>query len=409
MKRLCHLLFLLLLVTSTGLYAEIFFSERGFYIDLPEGFEFSQGDGKNSFSFISLDGNLALDIYISDDSGHKSADAELRDIARQLGSTVNPSLFTYAGRGAALGEVIWGTGTNRIRGIIFYLEPEANTPEGYELAILVYTRSEIWQEYSEIALSALDGFSAGEASLSAPGPVGTKLRQESAPLKKETKSISFGTAAFKIEYSPEEAEIAQELTEREYRVLYPYGAIPELTEAAMARFYRMVQRDSAPSLMELAYTLSMLWTDGSWKGDELFPKLGAGVRPQTGPRFGTAADSRGYAQALLKWTQGWQYERSIYGSDLVNPLSAAMEGRGDCDSRALVIITILGYDAIDAILMVSLEHQHALVAVDVPGPGARFPFEKKAWLVGETTANVDIGLIDSAQADPADWFGVSFP
>ena len=115
------------------------------------------------------------------------------------------------------------------------------------------------------------------------------------------------------------------------------------------------------------------------------------------------------AEALLSWVQGFRYERDPKGSDVVNPISAAFERRGDCDSRALVMSILLRRENIDSILMISLEHGHALAAVDAPGPGARFPFNDRNWLVAETTAKVGIGLVDAAQADPASWIGIEFP
>ncbi len=70
---------------------------------------------------------------------------------------------------------------------------------------------------------------------------------------------------------------------------------------------------------------------------------------------------------------------------------------------------LLRREDIDAIMMVSLKHEHALAGIDAPGTGARFPFQDKRWLVAETTAKVGIGMIDAGQADPADWIGVAFP
>jgi hypothetical protein len=75
----------------------------------------------------------------------------------------------------------------------------------------------------------------------------------------------------------------------------------------------------------------------------------------------------------------------------------------------MLMSILLRRENIDSILMISLKHEHALAAVDAPGVGARYAFDGKQWLVAETTARVDIGRIDAAQADPADWMGVEFP
>jgi hypothetical protein len=63
---------------------------------------------------------------------------------------------------------------------------------------------------------------------------------------------------------------------------------------------------------------------------------------------------------------------------------------------------------IESVLMVSPRFAHSIVGIDVDGPGARFSFNQKAYLVAETTAEVDLGLIDAAMADPAGWIGIDF-
>jgi hypothetical protein len=49
-----------------------------------------------------------------------------------------------------------------------------------------------------------------------------------------------------------------------------------------------------------------------------------------------------------------------------------------------------------------------MAALDMPGPGARFTYEGKAYLVAEMTEKVNIGLIAKNMADPAFWVPVAF-
>lgn len=404
--------------------ADELYSERGFFIDLPEGFAFTEGDGASSFAFESPDGVLIVNILVYDAARHASARAGAEDLIKRLSAKASPSLYAYAGREAALSELSWGSSASATKGILFFLEnaapapvvpptpaasaAPATLPAPYEVAVLAYAPSSMWENYRDLALSVVDGFSADASMRAAPGPIGAQARAALGAAKPTETRIAFGSASVIASYDKREAAVAQETVEREYRVLLPYGAIPELTQAAVARFYRMSYRDSAPSLRQLSILLSKAWDSGLWAGLSAFKPIDQASADEP-PRYGPPADPRGYAQALLSWTQGWTYERSPEGSDVVNPLSAAMEGRGDCDSRAMVMNILLRYEAIDSILMVSLQAQHALVAVDAPGVGARYAFAEKSWLVGETTARVDLGRIDSAQSDPALWFGVAFP
>jgi hypothetical protein len=104
--------------------------------------------------------------------------------------------------------------------------------------------------------------------------------------------------------------------------------------------------------------------------------------------------------------QDFLYERDPSGLDFVPPLAAAFGRRGDCDSRALVMAAILEASGLDCVLMLSREYSHAMLAVDVPGGGQRFPFQGKEYLVAETTAKVGLGMIDSSQTDLSKWLGV---
>jgi hypothetical protein len=96
------------------------------------------------------------------------------------------------------------------------------------------------------------------------------------------------------------------------------------------------------------------------------------------------------------------------GSDFVNLVSAVTQGRGDCDSRAMLWALILAQADIPAAIMVSREHSHAMGLADIAGTGARFEAEGIKWLVAETTAKVDIGLIGQNVSDIESWLGVIF-
>jgi hypothetical protein len=96
------------------------------------------------------------------------------------------------------------------------------------------------------------------------------------------------------------------------------------------------------------------------------------------------------------------------GSDFVNLVSAATEGRGDCDSRALLWAVILEQANIPAAIMVSRDYGHAMGLAGLDGAGARFDLEGKSWLVAETTAIVPLGLIGAGVSETSKWLGVSF-
>jgi hypothetical protein len=130
-----------------------------------------------------------------------------------------------------------------------------------------------------------------------------------------------------------------------------------------------------------------------------------------GPRD---AEARLIAEGALKWVQSFKYERDLMGSDFVNLISAAREGRGDCDSRAMLWAIILEHAGIPAAIMVSREFGHAMGLADIPGEGARFPMKREdgggeiKWLVAETTAEVPLGLIGEGVSEISKWLGIVF-
>jgi hypothetical protein len=427
-------LFMLLALAGLLAYGEEYYSDHGFAIDLPEGFEFIEGDASTRYSFGSPDGAVRVDIAVYPATRFASAQAGAADSMRRVSGHGDFMAFSYSGADAALGEMDIGSGGDALKGLGLFLNdaaPPAGAPAGapaggegkatpYDLVILAYAPAAAYAQYHDVIVSCVDGFSANYGRRAVPGPVGSAVRYTLGRAKPVPVTVRFGAASVLSSWVPAEAEVAQELVEREYRVLSAYAQAPELIESAVTRFYRMIYRDAAPSLDRLALDMSMAWETGAWAGKAApatlldaaapgTPASDAAKTAPTGPRFGTTATPRAYAESLLAWVQTFVYERNPEGSDVVNPISAAFQGRGDCDSRALVMAILLRREDIDAIMMVSLKHEHALAGVDAPGSGARFPFKDRRWLVAETTARVGIGMLDAGQADPSDWIGVAFP
>jgi hypothetical protein len=198
-------------------------------------------------------------------------------------------------------------------------------------------------------------------------------------------------------YDSASLEAAQVVIRREDRVLKVYAQLyaekdQEVALEAWKRFYRVAWRDSYSRLDEIAFRAARA-AEESW--NESNPA--AGKMP---PEY--------LAAKTLEWVQGFVYKRSDDGTDFINPFQAAVTGTGDCDSRALLHAIVLQHAGVDAALMVSSKFSHALTACDVPGKGARFPFDGKKWLVAETTDRVGIGLIDDKMSEISEWMGVRF-
>jgi hypothetical protein len=226
-------------------------------------------------------------------------------------------------------------------------------------------------------LSALDSIIPEEGDRFAPGPITEFAYPRETRIKAPVFALDCEAWIFE-----EDAEAAQALVDREFLVLRRYQNSPGWKEAWI-RFYRAIYRDSFERLTDIAFQVER--------------KLN--VPP---------LENRDFANQVLKWVQSFSYERDLFGSDFINLVSSATEGRGDCDNRAMLWAIILKQACIPSAIMVSRNYSHAMGLADLPGSGARFPLNGQKLLVAETTANVSIGLINEATSEIDEWLGISF-
>ena len=358
----------------------------GFRIDLPEDYDYLSGDGRDRFSFQTSDGaRFELAVYPpGGQTGYPDLEALADDVNRRLNNRGEKSVFEYRNRKAVLLELDFsiparGGQDSPLSGWGLCMEL-ANQEAGTPLILALAYGGAGQEELHILHLSALDSLSAREGDQRCPGPItefayprGQRIRASPAGLQLEAW------------IHENDSEGAQALVDREFAALQRQANSPRWQQAWI-RFYRAVHRDSCSRLGEIAFALERHWS-------------------QTAP---APADPADLARKALEWVQSFAYERNFLGSDFVNPVSAALEGRGDCDSRAMLWAIILEQANIDAAIMVSARYGHAMGLVDLEGPGARFDWAGRQWLVAETTANEPLGRIAQNASDPAGWLGVVF-
>jgi len=378
-----------LIALAPALSAEELWSDSGFFVDLPEGMYYADGDGLTRFAFEDPSGLFTFQIALYEPGRFPNASAFRDGSLRMLKAAGEAELFEYQRREAFLGIIDFAAGGEAVSGIVFGVKgavpgakPAAGATPPKDVLLLAYSAAEDFDSLAGFMLSCIDAFSIDAEARLSPGPVAQFERGASSAT--ESAVIAIGGKTFTVDYETEDLACASSVVDREFGVLSAYAeAEGELALAAWRRFYRMIARDSFRRVERLAFEISR--------------------------ELGPALDPRERAGVLVRWTQGFTYERDLEGADFVNPLAAAVEGRGDCDSRALLVLLLLAHDNVEGVLLVSSAHAHALAGLDVEGPGARFPFAERAWLVAETTDDVDLGLIDREMADPADWMAVELP
>jgi len=399
-------------IIGQSIFSSPLYSSRwGFSIDLPEGYEYTGGDKQDKFSFENAAGaKFDLIVYYADGGKsppYASAEALVKDVQRRLNSKGDIDSFEYRQKKAYIMELSFsnagaGGRTSNTAGWALCMElgkdlprkpgtaaskssgGQGNLPESPAvrtgpqplLLAMAYGPAEK-KELQLLHFSALDSIAPEEADRIAPGPI----TEFSYPRKTRIQVPIFGLD-IQAWIFKEDAEAAQALVDREFKVLKLYAAAPDWKEAWI-RFYRAIYRDSFDRLADAAFQIER--------------KLNLPPR-----------ENRDLAGQILQWVQSFKYERDLMGSDFVNVVSAATGGKGDCDSRAMLWAIIIKQANIPSAIMVSRQFSHAMGLADLGGTGARFELEGKKYLVAETTAKVDIGLIGEDVSDIAGWLGIVF-
>ena len=366
---------ILLIFIPVFTFAESMYSPTwGFLLDLPAGYEYVDGDGRDRFSFSGPE-ELMFDLVVYS-TRYNSMQELVTDVNSRISNKGDVDYFIYNGRQAAIMKLTFGG--NDGWGLAVELDSSSGrTPMLLALAYCPANRTDL----ELFNISALDSICPSPAERFYPGPIMEYSYPRGA--QRNTPLAVRGLNALVYE---NDAEAAQVLIEREFLIMQAYISTPYLQDACI-RYYRFIYRDSfdriTSAVSEIAYNFG-------------------------GHLILTDEQKRIFAQRALSFVQGFNYERDLNGSDFLNLVTAVTQGRGDCDSRAMLFALILTHVDIQSAIMISHQYSHAMGLVDIAGNGARFESYGIQWLVAETTANIDIGLIAQDQNDPRNWFIVLF-
>jgi len=364
---------LLLLFVPVFVFAESLYSPTwGFLLDLPEGYEYVEGDGVNRFSFLGPS-EAVFDLVVYD-GAYGNMRELVDDVNRRIENYGDADFFEYRGRQAAIIELRFGNYAGW--GLCVELKSGSRSPMLLALSYGFEDRDELGLFH----ISALDSICPSVEERYYPGPIieYSYPRGETIPV-----TLAGGVNALIRE---NDIEAAQVLIEREFQILQNY-ANTSMWKEAWIRYYRSIYRDSWDRIANPVFAIAKHFAASIPVGE---------------------GENRAFAQRALDFVQGFKYERDLDGSDFVNLVTAVTEGVGDCDSRAMLWAIILAHADIRAAMMVSRQYSHAMGLAEIAGSGARFEAYGSRWLVAETTDDVDIGLIAQDVSDPAHWIGIIF-
>jgi len=363
----------------------------GFELDLPVCYVFAGGDGRDRFSFQNHEGaRFDLIVYPAEgDLSFASAEALALDVQMRLNNMGGFESFVYRRKNAVMMRLSFTLpGVGPMSGWALIVELAAMptampaamptvVPGARPLLLAMAYGPAGRNDLYVLHFSALDSIVPEAPDRFFPGPV----TEFSFPRQTRVQRPIYGLGINAYIFA-EDAEAAQTLIDREFMVLRRFQDDPNWQEA-WKRFYRAIYRDSFDRVIDIAF--------------------------QVERHFNVPAKTeRDFAEQVLRWVQTFEYERDLDGSDFINLVSAATEGRGDCDNRSVLWAIILRQAGIPSAIMVSRNHSHAMGLADIPGPGARFPMGDQHLLVAETTVNVSIGLINERMSDIGDWLGILF-
>jgi hypothetical protein len=130
----------------------------------------------------------------------------------------------------------------------------------------------------------------------------------------------------------------------------------------------------------------------------LLIKIKAGFEAQTL----TSTEATRWLLALVQTIPYRIPEHDAFG--VLPPALVASENWGDCDSKSLLLIYLLRRLGMDAQLLVSAAHSHAMVGIALPYASSdQFEYAGRIYTWAETTSKAPLGWIDPRMRTPDDW------
>ena len=348
----------------------------GYGLDLPEGFELIDKTGNDAYMFEHTELPVSVIARAYPTSRFSTAEKAMESVMKSLGADCETSDFTWRSTSCVASafsmvlngavETGWATAVPL---------PEKNGI----LVLIAYTPDEYFPQLMQFIISCVDSVYTDRGSYYSAGPITTFAYPEQ-ELEKHTVTIADTDITIQLDSSDVEAD--EFVIEREYAVLCMYQQ-SELWQEAWQRYYRQIFRNECSRLEKAAFSIQ----------NKLTRKL---------------KGTDGIPQALLSWVQGMDYERQTHTSDFA-PVTGILCGEGsDCDSRSMLVAILLYHMGYKTSIFVSAEYAHALTGVVLDKQGAKMKLGDNTFLLGETTAPVDFGLVPKDMNNSDKWLGVDF-
>lgn len=379
---------LLFLFLSVYTFAEpVNDNDFGFSLDIPEGYYISE-TSEDGMSYIFSHPNIpvTLVLKITSDENYKSSSVALQQTMLKLNANSQMDSFK------------WNESQCGICSFKMLIDKEyagwaVSTPtkvNGFFLVLMCYAPSEKEQGCEQFIMSSLNSLCIDERYYNYPGIIASFAFP---PEGNKSITLNIGGKTVQTTIDKSDVEAAQFVVDLEYSVLTLYGK-HKLWKEAWQRYYRLIYRDNYGRLQNVSADIFDAIYNDCKKKNPSNPDIT-------------------YAQELLSWVQNFEYIRANNkkSSDFTC-LPSILCGEGsDCDSRSMLICTLLKSIGIETLFLFSPEYSHAIVATDINAPGQKYTLDGnyKEFIFGETTAKVTWGMIAKEHSDRKKWIPVILP
>lgn len=377
MKKIIYCLILFFVGISVS-FAEILNSPTwGYSVDLPEEFVLVDKNGADSYMFENAFVSSTVILKAYKKEKFSSSLEAMETVMKQLGAEFECAETDWRNTDCIISQFAFNLGGASNTG--WAVSSLLQDSKGY-VVMLCYTPTDVFYDLEQFVISCVDSLCIDYGSYYSPGPL-TSFAFPKGEVQNHTVEIAGEEIDFPLNSNDIEAD--RFVVEREYSVLSLYQD-SEMWVEAWQRYYRQVYKNAYSRLKIAAFNI--------------YNKLIKTCESEN-PEIELA-------QKLLSWTQGFDYVRDFTSTDFT-PITASITGTGsDCDSRAMLLACLLHHMNYDTCLFVSAEFSHSLFGIVLDKAGAKINIDGRQFLLGETTAQVDIGLVPANMNQTDKWIFV---
>lgn len=376
----------LFFIFSINVFSEIVLDETyNWSLDFPEDFEMQSENLSYAFTHKTIPVTIAIRLYEKDT--FKNEQDAFYEVAKKISANViDEQRFTWRNTNCTLAQASFEIEKKSFQSwIASLIIPQTQCA----IVLLGYSESEKFKSYENIILSILNSLAIDQGSYRDAGLIATFAYP-----RENKKNISLTIANKKIKTTIDEidSEANNFVINMEFAVLKLYQKSSAWQEV-WERYYRAIFRDSFARVKKVSF--------------DVRAALSRDVK-----KINAKNENAAFAELILKWVQDFSYGRQMNAADFTSPIDAMLASPCDCDTRSLLSCVILENAGIESALFVSREKSHALFGVNVlplaENQNAHFTLGEKNFVLGETTAHVDFGLIADEMKDARLWMPVLF-